>query len=270
MVGSRIRERVADGRVLDLLDAYLKSGVYEDNKVAVPERGVPQGGVMSPSMMNLVLDGLDRAIEASPHRIVRYADDFVVLGKTRHEATLALAHVKEILERWNLPLNDRKSSVVAARSGVSFRGVRFHKRGVGISPKAIDRFQDNVPHLTRRQQGRNIEKVTADLAPVVRGWANSSGVADCQYRFRTLDSWIRMRLRAFKLKRRCCHDNGRIPDKRLRRWGHLSVLECRPTKRLSSTIVSNAVERPTRLPEMGNLHGVAQCVNGTCCTNGIR
>ena len=105
--------------------------------------------------------------------------------------------------------------------------------------------------------------VTADLAPVVRGWANYYGVADCYYRFRTLDAWIRMRLRAFKLKRRCCHDNWRIPDKRLRRWGFLSLLSCRPTMRLSSSSAYTQVERPTRLLETRNLHGVAQCVNGT-------
>jgi group II intron reverse transcriptase/maturase len=234
VVGSRIRERVADGRVLDLLDAYLQAGISEDGKVFVPERGIPQGGVISPWMMNLVLDGLDRAIEATPHRIVRYADDFVVLCKTRKEAHSAMSHVKEVLETLDLSLNYDKSRVVAVRGGLTFLGFRFHRRGVGISPKASERFKDKVRHLTRRQQGRNIEMVTADLAPVVRGWANYYGVADCYYRFRMLDAWMRMRLRAFKLKRRCCHDNWRIPDKRLHRWGFLSLLVCRPTMRLSS------------------------------------
>jgi RNA-directed DNA polymerase len=236
VVMSRIRERVADGRVLDLLEAYLVAGVYVDGNVSVPERGIPQGGAISPWMMNLVLDGLDSAIEQSPYRIVRYADDFVVLCRSRNEANHAMSLVKEVLETLQLSLNDDKSRVVSVRDGLTFLGFRFHRRGVGISPKAIDRFKEKVRSTTRRNQGINIEMVTAKLVPVVRGWANYYGVADCAYRFRMLDAWIRMRLRAFRLKRRCCHDNWRIPDKRLRRWGYLSLLQCRPTVRLSFTL----------------------------------
>ena len=264
VVKSRIRRRVADGPVLDLLDAYLKAGISEDGNVIVPSRGIPQGGVMTPWMMNLVLDDLDRVIETSPHRIVRYADDFVVLCKSRQEANDALASIRKTLEMLRLSLNEDKSSVVSVRSGLTFLGFQFYRKGVGISIQAIDRFKDEVRHLTRRQQGRNIEMVSADLAPVVRGWANYFGVADCLRCFAKLDGWMRMRLRAFKLKRRCCHDNWRIPTSRLCRWGFLSLLECRPNRQLLSTVGSNQAERPTRSLAMRNLHGVAQCVNRTC------
>jgi group II intron reverse transcriptase/maturase len=226
---SCVTQRVADGRVLDLVQTYLKSGVYEDGNVMVPERGIPQGGVLSPMIMNLVLDGLDRTIESHGFRIVRYADDFVVLCRTRDEAQVALALCSQILRNLGLTLHPDKTAIVAAWIGFRFLGFQFKHGFISVSPQAIDRFKGKVRVLTRRQQGTNIETVIEHLTPLVRGWARYFGVAHCAHVFRALDRWIRMRLRGFKFKRRNHNDNWRLPNEKLGRWGFLSLLDCRPT-----------------------------------------
>ena len=99
--------------------------------------------------------------------------------------------------------------------------------------KAIDSFMDKVRTLTRRQQGRNVEAVLADLNPVLRGWARYFGVGEVTHVMTLLDRWIRMRLRAFRFKRKCHNDNWRLPNRRLEKWGLLSLLQCRPALRLS-------------------------------------
>lgn len=233
VVMSRVRARIADGRVLDLLEAFLKAGVWEDGKLIVPSAGVPQGGVISPWLSNLVLDDLDKAIEAKGWRHVRYADDFVILCKSPDETRDALSYVKEVLGKLKLSLHESKTRLTNFREGFEFLGFRFRRYWLGVSNRSLDRFKDRIRHVTRRQQGRNVDAVLADLAPILRGWAGYFGIADVTWLFHCLDQWIRMRMRAFKLKRRCRHDNHRIPNKRLARWGLLSLLDCRPRFRLS-------------------------------------
>ena len=100
-------------------------------------------------------------------------------------------------------------------------------------PKASD--SNRIRQLTRRQQGRNVEAVIRDLNAVIRGWARYVGVAQVTGLFRTLDRWIRVRVRAFRFKRKCTNDNRRLPIRRLERWGLLSLAQCRPTLRLQYT-----------------------------------
>jgi RNA-directed DNA polymerase len=254
VVMSFVRARIADGRVLDLFEAYLKAGVYEDGTVHFPERGFPQGGVISPWLMNLVLDDLDKAIESRGLRHVRYADDFLVLCHNRIEAEQALSFVKEVLKALKLLLNTEKTRISSFHEGFEFLGFRFRRSRLGIRPKAIDKFKDKIRKLTRRQQGRNIDAVIKDLVPVLRGWARYFGVAEVDRTFRALDAWIRMRLRAFKFKRKNHNDNWRLPNRRLAKWGFLSLQKCRPKERLSmvgcadrrGTVVAPCDEEPAR------------------------
>ena len=230
---SRIRARIADGRVLDLFEAFLKAGVMEGGVVTVPKAGTPQGGVISPWIANLVLDDLDKAIEAQGWRHVRYADDFVVLCRSREEAEHALAHVKEVLGNLQLSLQETKTRLTDFQEGFEFLGFRFRYYHLGIGTQAIERFKDKVRTLTRRQQGRNVDAVLADLNPVLRGWARYFGVGEVTELMTALDRWIRMRLRAFRFRRKCHHDNWRLPNRRLEKWGLLSLLHCRSAPRLS-------------------------------------
>jgi group II intron reverse transcriptase/maturase len=233
VVMSCVRARIADGRVLDLFEAFLKAGVSDDGEVSVPDKGVPQGGVISPWLSNLVLDHLDKAIEREGWRHARFADDFVVLCRSREEAQRALTVVKEVLGTLKLSLHETKTRLTDCEQGFEFLGFHFRHYRLGIRESSLERFKDRVRSLTRRQQGRNVDAVLADLNPVLRGWAGYFGVAEVSLTFRYLDSWIRMRMRGFKYKRRCYHDNWRLPSKRLRRWGLLSLQECRPQLRLS-------------------------------------
>jgi RNA-directed DNA polymerase len=233
VVMSRVRARIADGRVLDLIEAFLKAGISENNVITVPTEGTPQGGVISPWLSNLVLDDLDKALESRGWRHVRYADDFVVLCRSREESEDALAYVKEVLGGLKLSLHETKTRISDFQEGFEFLGFHLCNQRIGVRAKSLERFKDRVRTVTRRQQGRNVEAVLEELNPVIRGWVNYVGVAEVTILCRSLDSWIRMRIRAFKTKRRNTNDNWRIPSRRLRKWGLLSLQECRPQSRLS-------------------------------------
>ena len=164
---------------------------------------------------------------------MRYADDFVVLCRSREEAQDALTFVTEVLGKLQLSLSETKTKVSDFNEGFEFLGFHFRNYRLGIRDKSIDRFKDRVRTLTQRHQGRNAEAVLEDLNPVIRGWANYVGGSSGCGLVRGLDSWIRMRIRAFKTKHRNAHDNWRLPSRKLKKWGLLSLQECRPEFRLS-------------------------------------
>lgn len=230
---SLVRARIADGRVLDLIEAFLKAGVYEQGAVHVSSEGTPQGGVISPWLSNLVLDELDKAFESRGLRHVRYADDFVVLTRTREEAKDALAYTQEVLAKLQLSLHETKTRLTDFNEGFEFLGYHFRRSRLGIRAQSLERFKNRIRSLTRRQQGRNVEAVIADVNAVLRGWSGYFGVAEVSHVFNKLDGWIRMRIRAFRFKRRCRNDNWRLRNKRLTNWGLLSLQQCRPSYRLS-------------------------------------
>ena len=238
VVMSRVRRRIADGRVLDLIEGFLKAGIHESGVVTAACEGTPQGGVISPWLSNLVLDDLDKAIESAGLRHVRYADDFIVLCSSHEEATQALELVKTTLSELQLSLHPTKTRISSFRKGFEFLGFHFLNSHLRVRSASIDRFKDRVRFLTRRQQGRNVEAVIHNLNPVLRGWAQYVGVAEVVGVFRTLDRWIRMRIRAFRYKRKCRNDNSRIRIRRLEKWGLLSLAQCRPELRLLHTCAS--------------------------------
>lgn len=257
---SRVRERVGDGRVLKLIEAFLKAGVYEAGVVCVPQAGTPQGGVISPWLANLVLDDLDKALEARGYRHVRFADDFVVLCTTPEEAVNAKPFVQEVLGQLKLSLHETKTRLTDFSEGFEFLGFRFRRFRIGVRSKSLDRFKDKVRILTRRQQGRNVDAVLQDLNPVLRGFARYFGSAEVAGSFARLDAWVRMRIRSFKSKRRRRLDNHRLRNRRLAKWGLLSLSECRPQERISYMRV--AAQRPGSRPlATRKPRGVAQCGN---------
>ena len=235
VVMSRVRARVADGRVLDLIEGFLKAGIHESGVVTVPSTGTPQGGVISPWLSNLVLDDLDKALEEGGLRHVRYADDFIVLCSTPQEANRALGLVKKTLAELKLELHPTKTRFSTFWDGFEFLGFRFQAFHLTARSASVERFKARVRTLTRRQQGRNVEAVIRDLNAVIRGWARFFGVAQVVGMFRDLDRWIRVRIRAFRFKKKRKTDNRRLPIRRLERWGLLSLAQCRPTLRLQYT-----------------------------------
>jgi len=233
VVISRVCVRIADGRVIALLKAFLKAGINDCGVVSVPTEGTPQGGVISPLLANIVLDSFDQDIEAQGWRHVRYADDFVIFTKSTEEAVQALAHAKEVLGTLKLSLHETKTRLTDFREGFEFLGFHFRGFRLGIRARSLAKFKDRVRYVTRRQQGRNIDAVLQDLNPVIRGYANYFGVAEVYRTFRVLDKWIRMRVRCFRLKHKTRLANRRLPSRMLQRWGLLSLLDCRPPPRFT-------------------------------------
>jgi RNA-directed DNA polymerase len=197
---SRVASKVEDKRVLWLIRAFLNVGVMENGLVQPREEGTPQGGPLSPLLSNIVLDELDRELEARGHRFVRYADDCNIYVKTERAGLRVMESVKQfITKRLKLKVNESKSAV--ARPGDrKFLGFTFTKGTKGpnrrmIAPQALERFKVKARVLTNRNRGRSVEQVVEDLALYLRGWGGYFGYSEARSVFRDLDSWIRRRLR---------------------------------------------------------------------------
>jgi group II intron reverse transcriptase/maturase len=260
VVMSHVRQRIADGRVLDLIEAFLKAGVLERNIVSVPTEGAPQGGVISPLLANIVLDTLDKAIEARGWRHVRYADDFVILTRTPKEAAEALQLATEVLQELKLEVHPKKTRITTFNKGFEFLGFHFRRGTIGPRQRSIEKFQNDVRRKTRRQQGINVEAVITALNPSIRGWSRYFGPGEVIRTFSWLDKWIRMRMRSFRWKRRNHNDNWRITAEMLTEWGLLSLLDCRPELRLSYRRAKAPRAGPEPLAKR-QPNGVAHCTN---------
>jgi group II intron reverse transcriptase/maturase len=201
-----VAEVVADGRILRLVQAFLQAGVMEEGKKRTLVAGTPQGGVLSPLLSNAFLNTFDHQMLAAGHRAVRYADDSVVVCRTREEAEAALEQVHQILEgQLGLRLHPAKTRVVHITEGFEFLGFRFWRddEGLHLQPRAraIQRLRDKVRHFTRRNQPRRADEIVALLNPVLRGWGRFFRMGDLRRIGRRLDRWILRRLRAFLAKR---------------------------------------------------------------------
>jgi len=156
---------------------------------------------------------------------VRYADDLVILCKLERKAERALEVAKQILEgQLRLKMHPEKTRIVHFRDGFDFLGCRFRWGYVTPKAKSLQKFKERVRQLTARQRGKNLKQVLAELVPVVRGW----GLYHCRYhvrkRFKQLDQWMRMRLRAFMEKKKAVrHQNRRIPTRWLNEQGFLPL-----------------------------------------------
>ena len=197
-----VAEEIADGRVLKLIQSFLRCGVMEDMKVEYQVTGTPQGGVISPLLANIYLHPYDEKMTQEGYKVIRYADDIIILARSRDEAEKALKRTREILEgELNLKLNAQKTKIVHKRQTFEFLGFLF---GCGYSDykiprkRAIKTFKDKVRHLTRRQQPKSMSQIVRELNPVVRGWGNYYLRGNCQRIFTQLDFWLRNRGTAFK------------------------------------------------------------------------
>ena len=225
-----LRERVVDGSVLKLIAAWLTAGVMEEGAVRTVVAGTPQGGVISPLLANIYLDQFDRIMEERGYRLIRYADDFVVMCKLERKAERALEVSKGILEgKLKLTLHPEKTRIVRIRGGFDFLGFRFRGRYQGPRAKSLSSFKDRVRQATRRQQGKNLQQVVQALNPLLRGWGNYQRRGNVKTLYGRLDEWIRMRLRAFKEKKKAVHhQNRRIPNRWLEKQGLISLTSLLP------------------------------------------
>jgi RNA-directed DNA polymerase len=217
-----VRRRLSDRRVLKLLRQWLEAGVLEEGAVRNTLAGTPQGGVISPLLANIYLHVLDETWEREHGqlgKLVRYADDFVVLCRSRAQADEALRRIREILGRLGLELHLEKTRIVElglGKQGFVFLGcylriVRSHfKRRAYLfrwpAPKAMNRIRDRIRALTdrRRRSGmKDIREVILDLNPVLRGWGNYFRTGNASLKFQQVDRYVNERLL------RLMHQRGR-------------------------------------------------------------
>jgi RNA-directed DNA polymerase len=213
---SRLREKVSDSRVLRMVELFLEQGVMDGLREWTPETGTPQGAVLSPLLANIFLNPLDHLLTGAGFALVRYADDFVILCKTREDAERALALVQQWVAENDLTLHPTKTKIVDARTeGFDFLGYHFHGKLRLPREKSLKKCKDAVREKTKRTNGQCLPCVCGRLSSQLRGWFTY--FRHCHWRvFRDLDGWIRGRLRSILRKRRKQRGRGRGRDHQ--RW----------------------------------------------------
>jgi RNA-directed DNA polymerase len=203
----RVEEKISDGRVLDLLRGWLKADILKGTERWTPVQGSPQGAVISPLLANIYLDPLDKLMAAQGYRMVRYADDFVILCRTREDAVAALEVVRAWVAANGLTLHPTKTHVggraESARlrhdrmpgQGFEFLGYRFEAGKRYVRKKSLTKLKDSIRDKTRRTRGDSLTCIIAELNPVLRGWFGYFKQAH-PITFRDLDGFIRRRLRS--------------------------------------------------------------------------
>lgn len=212
----RLKAKVSDSRVLELVYRYLKAGILEEMKHWTPESGAPQGAVLSPLLSNVYLDPLDHLASERSLEMVRYADDFVILCRTREEAEAALELVRTWVTDAGLTLHPEKTRIVDERiESFDFLGYKFFKHRRFPRKKSLAKFKDTIRAKTPRNSGHSLSWMIADVNRTLRGWFEYFKHSDAM-KFSSLDSWIRGRLRSILRRRMGRKGRGRGPDHQ--RW----------------------------------------------------
>jgi group II intron reverse transcriptase/maturase len=211
LIVDAVAEEVADGNILNLIWKFLAAGVMENGVFKPTTIGTPQGGVISPLLANIVLNKLDWALEKAGYRFVRYADDFVVVCKTRAQADAALELVAKVMTDLELSLSPEKTKIASYGKGYDFLGFRLSSRSRTMRTKSEEKFKDKIREITRRCNNLDAD-VILKLNRVIRGTANyfATEFSTCVKLFQKLDRWIRMRVRCMKFKRKIKFDNYRM------------------------------------------------------------
>lgn len=224
-----VAEEIADGRVLRLIRSFLRSGVMEEGEIKEDTKGTPQGGVISPLLANIYLHPYDEEMTQQGYKIIRYADDIVVMCREKQEAEQALSRTREILEKHlGLKLNAEKTRIVHKSQSFEFLGYAF---SYGYSdyklpkPRAIEKFKDKIRRLTRRNQPKTMLQIVGELNPVIRGWRNYFKYGMSKKIFWELDCWIEDRLRAYKVRRWGLKSHLKMPHRIFEAMGLVTLNE---------------------------------------------
>ena len=217
---NKIAERVSDGRVLRLIRKMLEAGYMEKGKKHATTQGTPQGGVISPLFSNIYLDSFDHKMVDKGYRLTRFADDWVVLCKTRNEAVKALNDARQILSKIGLTLHPEKTRITHIKWGFEFLGYKI-KQGKGLklpphkikkqpnimniyaipTEKSVKRFMDTIRNRTKRRIPLSLFELIEYINPVIRGWGNYYRKAHVRKLFNKLQRWIVRRIWSHRFKR---------------------------------------------------------------------
>jgi len=207
---SRLGTRIADGRVLSLIESFLKAGIMDGASQWNPASGAPQGAVLSPLLSNVYLDPLDHLVAQSGFEMVRYADDFVILCRTAQEAARALELVQAWVVENGLTLHPTKTKIVdAQQESFAFLGYEFQGGQHWPRKKSTQKLKDALRAKTRRTDGRSFESIVADVNRTLRGWFVYFQHSTRRSVYRDLDGWLRMRLRSLLRRRQGGHGVAR-------------------------------------------------------------
>ena len=199
----RLRKRIDDAGVIRLIRSYLNSGIMSDGVVLERYQGTPQGGPLSPLLANVMLDEVDKVLEKHGHCFARYADDCNVYVRSTKAGERVMALLRKCYGKLRLKVNETKSAVASVK-GRKFLGYSFWFAKEGVKRRVADKpmatFKQRVRQLTRRSGGRSMAEVIERLKPYLLGWKAYFGLAQTPSVWRTLDEWLRHRLRAIQLK----------------------------------------------------------------------
>ena len=232
-----VAQRVADGRVLRLIKAMLKAGSYGKGQLFPTERGTPQGGVVSPTLSNILLTPFDREMRLRGYQLTRFADDWVITCKSAAGARAAMEAAGRILKQLGVELHPQKTRIVHVRNGFEFLGYKIKRgqrkldlpesrirsqvrRGALYAypkEKSIRRFMDRVRQRTKRRTPLKTKELIAELNPLLRGWGEYYKRAHVRKLFHRLDGWIVRRIWSHRYKRWRNGGWKRLPKKTLYR-----------------------------------------------------
>lgn len=223
-----VRERIADGRVLKMIEAFLKQGAMEMGEMEAEERekGTPQGGVISPLLANIYLDPLDKKMAQAGHEMVRYADDMVILCPSAEAAAQVLGELQEWAAQAALTLHPEKTKIVdmgQPKAHFDFLGYRFWRGKTSgkirrfIRPKSEKKFQEGIKPYTKRTNGHSLRVIIEGLKPKLQGFYGYFKHASAEA-LRQIDGWVRGRLRSILRKRAGLKGRGRGRDHQ--RWNN--------------------------------------------------
>ena len=199
-----VREEVRDKRVTDLIKKYLKSGVFAEGLLVKTEEGSPQGGPLSPLLANIYLNKYDQEMTRRGVKVIRYADDIVILAKSKRAGERLLESSKRYLEgKLKLKLNAEKSKVASVYAIRNFKFLGFAlgkgKNGIYIRAhaKSLKKAKQKLKELTSRSQGRNVRVVMRNVKVYIRGWLGYFGIASMKTTMQEWDGWLRRRIRMY-------------------------------------------------------------------------
>jgi RNA-directed DNA polymerase len=194
---------IGDGRVLSMIETFLKQDILEGLALWTPEKGVPQGAVISPLLSNLYLHPVDVAMAEAGFHKVRYADDFVILCRSHAEAEAALRLAQQLTTDKDLSLHPEKTRLVDATVkglGFDFLGYHFERGTRWPRKKSLKKLKDTLRAKTKRCNGNSLAVIIADVNSTLRGWFGYFKHCN-RWTFPAIDGWVRRRLRSILRKR---------------------------------------------------------------------